>query len=194
MDYRRAPENPFPAALEDAVVAWDAALAQGFDPARIALGGDSAGGGLSLSLVQHLRAAARPLPGALWLISPWTDLTLSGASLATKSAVDPVMSKHYLGELAGAYLPPGMDLADPRVSPLFADLTGLPPTLLQVGSHETMLDDSTRFAAALGAADVTVTLQVWPYMIHAWPLWNAGLDAGRRALADAGAFLRRHLG
>jgi acetyl esterase/lipase len=118
---------------------------------------------------------------------------MSGATLTSKSAIDPLIHKEYLEELAGAYLPAGIERKDPRVSPLYADLRGLPPTLIQVGSAETLLDDSTRFAAAAGAADVSVTLEIWPHMIHAWPMWNARLEAGRRALANAGAFIRRWL-
>jgi len=116
---------------------------------------------------------------------------MSGTTLLTKGAVDPLIHKEYLEELAGAYLPAGIDRKEPRVSPLYADLTGLPPTLIQVGSAETLLADSTRFAAAAGAADVSVTLEIWPHMIHAWPMWNARLELGRRALANAGAFIRR---
>ena len=118
---------------------------------------------------------------------------MSGATLVTKDAVDPIIHKGYLGELADAYLPAAMDRKDPRVSVLHADLRGLPPMLIQAGSAETLLDDATRFAAAAGAADVPVTLDIWPHMIHAWHLWNAHLEPGRRALASAGAFIRRHL-
>ncbi len=118
---------------------------------------------------------------------------MSGATLVTKDAVDPIIHRNYLGELADAYVPAGMARADPRVSVLHAELKGLPPTLIQVGSAETLLDDSTRFAAAAGAAAVPVTLEVWPHMIHAWHLWNAHLESGRRALASAGAFIQRHL-
>ena len=146
-----------------------------------------------MGLLNRLRDAGEELPGAAWLVSPWTDLTMSGATLATKDAVDPLIHKGYLGELAEAYLPAGMDHQDPRVSVLYADLHGLPPTLIQVGSAETLLDDSTRFAAAAGAADVPVTLEIWPHMIHAFHLWNARLEPARRALANAGAFIRREL-
>jgi monoterpene epsilon-lactone hydrolase len=124
------------------------------------------------------------------VVSPWTDLALSGAKLVTKDAVDPIIHKGYLDELASAYLPAGMDRTDPRVSPLYADLKGFPPILIQVGSAEALLDDSVRLAANSGVADVSVTLQIWPHMIHAWPLWNAHLDAGRRALTAAGLFMR----
>jgi acetyl esterase/lipase len=131
-------------------------------------------------------------PACAWLVSPWTDLTMSGNSLATKDAVDPIIQKSYLSELADAFVPPGITRNDPRISPLFSDLHGFPPTLIQVGSHETLLDDAARFAATAGVADVDVTLEVWPEMIHGWPLWNAHLEPGRRALANAGAFIRRH--
>ena len=141
----------------------------------------------------RLRDAGEELPACLWLASPWTDLTMSGATLATKDAVDPLIHKAYLGELADAYVPAGMARTDPRISPLFADLRELPPTLIQVGSAETLLDDSVRFAGAAGAAGVAVTLEVWPNMIHAWALWNAKLEAGRQSLAHAGAFMRRYL-
>ena len=191
--YRLAPEHPFPAACDDALTAWRRLRKDGYAANRIAVGGDSAGGGLTLALTGELKRAGEEPPGCLWLVSPWTDLTMSGATLSTKSAIDPLIHKEYLEELAQAYLPPGMDRKDPRVSALYADLGRLPPTLIQVGSAETLLDNSTRFAAAAGAADVDVTLEVWPHMIHAWPMWNARLETGRRALANAGSFIRRCL-
>lgn len=191
--YRLAPEHPFPAALNDALTAWHWVRNQGIAAGHIAIGGDSAGGGLTVALINRLREAGEALPGCAWLVSPWTDLTMSGETLATKDALDPLIHKAYLGELADAYLPAGMDRKNPEVSPLYADLRGLPPTLIQVGSAETLLADATRFAAATGAADVPVTLEIWPHMIHAWPLWNAHLEAGRRALASAGSFIRQCL-
>ena len=191
--YRLAPEHPFPAAFDDALTAWRFLRQHGIAAGHIAVGGDSAGGGLTVALINRLRADKEELPGCAWLISPWTDLTMSGATLATKDAVDPLIHKGYLVELADAYLPPGMDRKDPRVSVLYADLSGLPPTLIQVGSDETLLDDATRLAAAAGAAAVPVTFEIWPHMIHAWQMWNAHLSAGRRALASAGTFIRRHL-
>jgi acetyl esterase/lipase len=191
--YRLAPEHPFPAALDDALTAWRWLQMLQIPAARVAVGGDSAGGGLTVALINELKASGQELPGCAWLVSPWTDLTMSGATLATKDAVDPLIHKGYLVELADAYLASGMDRKDPRASVLYSDLSGLPPTLIQVGSDETLLDDATRLAAAAGAAAVPVTLEIWPHMIHAWPMWNAHLSAGRRALASAGAFIRRHL-
>jgi len=191
--YRLAPEHPFPAAYDDALTAWRFLRDQNIPAAHVAVGGDSAGAGLTVALINRLRDASEQLPACSWLISPWTDLTMSGSTLLSKEAVDPLIHKQYLNELADAYLPRGMDRKDPRVSPLYANLEGFPPTLIQVGSAETLLDDATRFAAVAGAADVRVTLEIWPHMIHAWPLWNAHLEPGRRALANAGAFIREHL-
>jgi epsilon-lactone hydrolase len=191
--YRLAPEHPFPAAFDDALAAWRFLRGQGIAAEHIAVGGDSAGGGLTIGLINTLRRRGEQQPGCAWLASPWTDLTMSGATLASKDAVDPLIHKAYLEELADAYVPAGMDRKDPRVSPLYADLKGFPPALIQVGSAETLLADASRFAEAAGAADVPVTLEIWPHMIHAWPLWNAHLEPGRRALANAGAFIRAHL-
>jgi acetyl esterase/lipase len=191
--YRLAPEHPFPAAIEDAEAAWRHVVSQGVAPSNIAIGGDSAGGGLTAVLINRLRELGQKGPACAWLISPWTDLTMSGASLTAKNDADPLIHAPYLAELADAYVPAGMDRADPRVSPLFSDLHGFPPVLIQVGSEETLLDDAVRFAGAAGAAQVPATLEVWPRMIHAWPLWNAHLADGRKALASAGFFIRRTL-
>ncbi len=193
IDYRRAPEHPYPAAHEDAMSAWRFLRKQGIAAEHIAVGGDSAGGNLTLCLINRLRAASEALPACAWLVSPWTDLTMSGATLATKDAVDPIIHKAYLEELAQAYVPKTMDRKDPLISPLFADLSGFPPVLIQVGSAETLLSDATRLAETLGGADVDVSLEIWPHMIHAWPVWNAGLEDGRRALAAAGEFIRARI-
>jgi monoterpene epsilon-lactone hydrolase len=191
--YRLAPEHPFPAALEDALSAYRFLLGQSIAPRNIALGGDSAGGGLCLALMTRLREENQPLPGCAWLLSPWVDLAMTGESLETKAAVDPLIQKDYLEELAAAYLA-GHDPLDPLVSPLHGDLSGLPPLLIQVGSAETLLDDSTRIAARAGASDVPVTLEIWPHMIHAWHLWASQLEEGRAALVSAGAFIAAQLG
>ena len=191
--YRLAPEHPFPAAYDDALTGWRFLRNQSIPASRLVIGGDSAGAGLAVALIRRLRDAHEQLPACAWLVSPWMDLTMSGSTFASKDAVDPIIHKTYLNELADAYLPPGMDRKDPRISPLYADLRSFPPLLIQVGSAETLLDDATRFASAAGAADVPVTLEIWPHMIHAWHLWNAQLEPGRRALASAGAFIRAHV-
>ena len=191
--YRLAPEHPFPCALEDALAAWRYVLDQGVSARHIAIGGDCAGGGLSVALMNIIRARGEEGPACAWLASPWTDLTMSGSTMASKDGVDPLIHKPYLEELAAAFVPASIDRNDPRVSVLFADLKGLPPLLIQVGSEETLLDDSVRFAAAAGTQRVRVTLEIWPDMIHAWPLWNAKLEAGRAALASVGLFVRQHM-
>jgi epsilon-lactone hydrolase len=193
IDYRLAPDHPYPAALDDALSAWRFVRQMGIAAGHIAIGGDSAGGGLTAALINRLKATGEELPGCAWLVSPWVDLTMSGSTMTSKDAVDPLIHKTYLEELAGAYVPTGMDRADPRISPVFGELKGFPPTLIQVGSAETLLADAVRFAGAAGSADVAVTLEIWPHMIHAWHLWNAQLEAGRRALASSGAFIRAHL-
>ena len=189
--YRLAPEHPYPAAHEDAMNAWRFLRGLGIPARNIAVGGDSAGGNLTITLINRLRTAGEEQPACAWLASPWTDLTMSGASLETKDHVDPLIHKAYLEELANAYAPALLDRKDPLISPLFADLRGFPPTLIQVGSAETLLDDAVRFGRAAGLADVNVTLEIWPHMIHAWPMWNAKLADGRRALGEAGEFMRR---
>src|ERR1700722_12208936 len=190
---RRLPAGPPASTSDDALTVWRRLRRDGYAANRIAVGGDSAGANLALALVEELKRAGENLPGCLWLLSPWVDLTMSGATLTSKSGVDPLIQKGYLEELAAAFAPAGMDRKDPRLSPLYADLKGLPPTLVQIGSAETLLDDAVRFAAAAGAADVSTTLQIWPHIIHAWPLWNAHLEPGRRALGHAGAFFKEHL-
>ena len=191
VNYRLAPEHPYPAAHEDAMKAWRFLRMQGIAARNIAVGGDSAGGNLTITLINWLRAAGEEQPGCAWLASPWTDLTMTGASLEAKATIDPLIHKAYLEELAEAYAPAPLNRKDPLISPLFSDVRGFPPTLIQVGSSETLLDDSVRFARALGLADVSVTLQVWPHMIHAWAMWNAKLTEGRQALEQMGEFVKR---
>ncbi len=190
LGYRLAPEHPFPAALEDAVAGYRFLLSQGVSPGRIALAGESAGGGLAVAALVRLRDAGVALPACAWCSSPWVDLTMTGGSMTVKAEVDPLIQESYLAELAAQYLH-GADPLTPMASPLYADLQGLPPLLIQVGSAETLLDDAVRLAGAAGAADVRTTLQVWPRMIHAWHLFFPQLEAGRRSLAEAGAFVRQ---
>lgn len=193
LGYRLAPEHPFPAAFDDASTAWHFLRRHGIAADKIAIGGDSAGGALALALVLTLRDRSEPLPGCVWVVSPWTDLTMSGSTLVTKDDVDPLIHKAYLEELAGAYVGTAVDRKDPRVSPLFGELTGIPPLLIQVGSAETLLDDALRLVAAAGEANVSASLEIWPHMIHAWPVWNARLESGRQSLNSAGSFIRGHL-
>ena len=191
LDYRLAPEHPFPAALEDALAAVRFVVAGGTRAADLVLAGESAGGGLALATALRLRESGDALPRCMWLSSPWVDLTMAGSTMDSKAAADPLLSRAYLEELATAYAPDA-DRRQPLISPLWADLRGLPPVLVQVGSAETLLSDATRLAAALGEADTEVTLQVWPEMIHAWSLFHPQLAAGRAALAEMGRWVRAH--
>ncbi|WP_431284618.1 alpha/beta hydrolase [Humitalea sp. 24SJ18S-53] len=193
LGYRLAPEHPFPAALEDALDGYRFLLSQGFAARNIALCGESAGGGLAVATMVSLRDGGAPLPGCAWLSSPWVDLQMLGASMDSKAAIDPLISRAYLQDLARAYLD-GTDPWAPLVSPLHADLRGLPPLLIQTGTAETLMDDAIRLAGVAAAADVRVSLQAWPDMIHAWTLFYQDVAAGRRALAEVGAFVRAGLG
>jgi acetyl esterase/lipase len=192
LEYRLAPEHPYPAQLDDALAAYQYLRDQGLAPGAIAIGGDSAGSNLALSLLLALHERGLPLPACGWLISPWTDLTASGATMQSKASADPMISQPYLLELGRAFAG-GKASADPRISPQFADLAGLPPLLIQVGSDETLLDDAVGLAGRAGAAGVVVTLEIWPEMIHAFPMFFPRVAASRQATQRAGAFMRRYL-
>ncbi len=190
-DYRLAPEHPFPAALEDAmkVYRW---LARQFDPRRIAFVGDSAGGGLALATLYKLRDEGLALPAAAVAVSPWTDLALTGSSLKLNAAADPMLNVAILPALAKAYLG-GADPRNHYASPLYGDASGLPPTLIHVGSDEILRDDAVRMAEKLRAAGCDVDIEVWPRMPHAWHLFARILPEGRHAIARIGSFLQQRL-
>src|SRR6185437_2585656 len=184
LDYRLAPEDPFPAAVEDAVAALRALRSIGVDPSRVVVAGDSAGGGLALSALLALRDAGDPLPAAAILFSPWTDLAVTGASIS-----DP-RYRNFLRRMAKLYLADAPD-TDPLASPLYANLRGLPPLLIHASEGEMLRDDSTRLATAALDAGVAATLELWPTSLpHAWHVFAPFLPEGREALARAAAFIR----
>jgi monoterpene epsilon-lactone hydrolase len=189
IDYRLAPEHPFPAAVDDAATAWRWLIATGCDPRRTAIVGDSAGGGLAIATAVNLRDKGLGLPACVVAISPWVDLEGSGASMLTRAERDPLVQKESLLWLAGLYLN-GADPKTPLAAPLYADLKGLPPTLILVGSAETLLDDALRIAEKLHADEVEVKLAVWPNMLHVWPVFAPKLSEGRDGCLDAGHFIR----
>lgn len=192
IDYRLAPEHPFPAAVEDAIVAYQGLLDQGMSASSIGFAGDSAGGGLVVAAMLAAREAGLPMPAAGYGLSPWLDLTGEGASFTELAAVDPLMTAEGALGSAAAYLQ-GADPRHPWASPVFAELSGLPPLLLQVGSTEMFLDDSTRLARSAALAGVHVELQVWPGLPHVWHRFPGLLEQGRRALASGGRFLRESM-
>lgn len=170
INYRLAPESPFPAALDDTIAAYRWLLSQGIRPERIVIAGDSAGGGLAIAALVALRDAGMPLPTAAVCLSPWLDLTLSGASVHSQAAADPILDAASLERYARAYAA-GQPLNHPLLSPLFADLRGLPPLLLQVGCAEILLDDSTRLAETARAAGTAVRLQSWAGLFHVFQMF-----------------------
>ena len=188
-DYRLAPEHPFPAALDDAVAAYEWLLAERVEPYQIGLVGDSAGGGLAFSLLLKLRDAGRPLPGAVVALSPWTDLALTGASLRRHAKADPMLDVAELPRVARCYLN-GADPRHPWASPIYGELGGLPPALIQVGSDEILYDDAARLAARLAQAGGVARLEIWPRMPHVWHLFAPMLPEARRAIGNIGSFLR----
>ena len=193
VDYRLAPEHPFPAALDDATAAYRWLLSTGVEPARLVIAGDSAGGGLTVATLVALRDAGDPLPAAAVCVSPWADLECRGESITSKADIDPILrqeslfkwAKHYLGD-AGP--------RTPLASPIHADLAGLPPLLIMMGTAELLFDDATRLAERAQAAGVDVTLEPWDDMIHAWPIFAALLPEGQQALDRMGEFIRERTG
>ncbi|MEX2617475.1 MAG: alpha/beta hydrolase [Alphaproteobacteria bacterium] len=189
IDYRLAPEHAFPAAVDDALTAYRWLLDQGIDAGKIAVGGISAGGGLTLALLLRLKETGLPQPAAAFPMSAWTDLTQSGETFVTRADVDPAISKPYLDRMAGLYLA-GADPKTPQASPLFGDLTGLPPILVHVGTAETLLDDSRLFAERARAAGVDITYEAWEDMIHGWHAFGDVLPEAREAILGIGEFYR----
>jgi monoterpene epsilon-lactone hydrolase len=192
LDYRLAPEHPYPAAVEDARAAYEALLAQGIAPGQIALAGESAGGGLAVATLLALRGADVPLPSCAYLMSPYVDLTLSGETLAEKREVDPILTPDGLRARVPDYVG-GADASDPNISPIFADLNGLPPLLIQVGSHEVLLSDALRLASRAARSDVPVTLDVTPGVPHVFQAYAGLLDEAGAALDRAADFLNAQL-
>ena len=188
--YRLAPEHPFPAALDDAVSSYRWLLEQGISPGRIAVVGDSAGGGLALSMAIAVRDAGGPIPATIVAIGPSTDLAKEGASVKERAHLDPIVN--YESSMAHAlrYVGTQGNLKHPLASPLYSDLHGLPPLLIMVGTHEALFDDSTRFAAKAEAAGVQVQLDIWEEMIHVWPVFADILPEGRQAIDKIGDYIR----
>jgi epsilon-lactone hydrolase len=189
IDYRLAPEHPFPAAVDDAVAAYRFLLSAGVPPGGITIAGDSAGGGLVVAAMLAIRDARLAQPACGWAISPWVDMEALGTSMTSKAASDPTVQKAGILDMAKQYLN-GADPRSPLAAPIYGDLRELAPLLIQVGAAETLLDDAIRLAQVAGAADVAVDLQIWPEMIHVWHLYHPVLSAGRRAIAAGGEFAR----
>ena len=191
-NYRLAPENPFPAGLEDAMKTYRWLLAQGYQPKNIAIAGDSSAGGLTLSTLVALRYFGEPLPACGVPLSPWTDLEGLGESMITNKELDPFVQRETIQFLAPMFVG-DRDLRTPLAAPLYADMTGLPPLLIQVGGTETMLDDATRMADRAKAAGVDVTLEVWEDMVHDWQIFAPILPEGQQAIDRIGEFIRKHM-
>jgi acetyl esterase/lipase len=189
LNYRLAPEHPFPAPVDDSVAAYRWLLGQGIQASNIAIAGDSAGGGLALAALIAIRDAGEPMPAAGIGISPWVDMEGTGESMTTRAAVDPVVQKEGLLDMAKLYLG-GADPKDPLAAPLHANLAGLPPLLIQVGDAETLLDDSTRITERARKADVDVTLKIWDEMPHVWHLFAPILPEGQQAIEEIGTFFK----
>ena len=192
VDYRLAPEQPYPAAVEDALAAYEALLQSGIAPSDIAFAGESAGGGLVIATLVNARDHGLVLPAAAFVMSPYVDLTLAGATMDTKGDVDPLLSRELLEPRVADYTQ-GQDAALELISPLFADLSGLPPLIIQAGSHEVLLDDAVRLAGQAATADVEVSLDITPQVPHVFQAYTPLLDEAGAALDRAGQLLSAHL-
>ena len=191
-EYRLAPEHAFPAAIEDAVGVYRALLDDGFAARDILIGGDSAGGGLTVATLLSLRHAGLPMPSAAVLLSPFLDVTASGESARTRASQDPWFDASDMHLVTDLYCETGVDLRNPLVSPVFANVAGLPPTFIQVGDDEILLSDSTRFADKLKVAGVPVEIEIWPGMWHVFQLFIGKMPESRRAIKRIGAHLKAH--
>ncbi len=189
VDYRLAPEDPFPAAVEDGVASFRWLLAQGFAAKQMAVAGDSAGGGLVVATLVSARDQGLTMPGAAVCISPWSDLTCSNESYQTRADADPLVASGSISEMTGAYLQ-GADPKNPLASPNFADLRALPPLLIHVGTDEVLLDDSIKLDKKAKADGVDSTLEIWDDMIHVWHAFHPMLPEGKQAIQRVGSFLR----
>ena len=189
LQYRLAPEHPFPAALEDACAAYEWLLLAGYNPESIAFVGDSAGGGLVMAALVTLKNQGRPLPGAAVCVSPWVDLQATGESYFERQALDPMIDRPLVVFLAGLYLN-GHHPQAPAASPVYADLHGMPPLLIQVGEREVLFSEAARLYENALASGVDVTFEEWPQMVHVWHLYYPTLGAGQEAIARIGAFVR----
>lgn len=187
-DYRLGPEHPFPAAVEDAVAAYQGLLDSGIDPARLCIAGDSAGGGLTVAALVAIRDRKLPLPAGGICISPWADLTCSSNSMTSMAEADPMLKPDALRWMAGLYLN-GQDPKAPLASPVFADLKGLPPLLIQVGTEEALYDDAIALSRVAHEAGVDATLEVWEGMMHVWHLMAKLIPEGKQAIQAIGAFV-----
>ena len=192
VEYRLAPENPHPAAVEDSTAAYRWLLGQGLEPSRVVLAGDSAGGGLVIATLVALRDAGDPLPAAGVCLSPWVDLEGIGESMTTKAELDPLIQLDGLVKMGRLYLG-DLDPHTPLAAPLYADLGGLPPLLIQVGTAEALLDDATRVAEKASTAGVDVTLEPWEDMIHVWQIFASQLPEARDAIDRIGDFIRKRI-
>ncbi|MCC6919250.1 MAG: alpha/beta hydrolase [Alphaproteobacteria bacterium] len=192
LDYRLAPEHPCPAAIDDAVAGYRFLLDQGIKPARIAIAGDSAGGGLTVATLQAIRDTGLPAPAGGWCLSPWTDMTATSGTMTAKAEEDLMLSAESIREFAAAYI--GSDALNPKATVLNASLKGLPPLFIQVGTAEVLLGDSLALAAKAAEANVTVTLETWPNMPHVFQMFGAMLSEGRDAVAHGVAWCNARIG
>src|SRR5258705_894854 len=189
IDYRLSPENPFPAAVDDALASYRFLLEQGFEPRHIALAGDSAGGGLVVSILVAIKEAGLPQPACGWFILPWGDMEGSGETVVSRADAGPMGKREIIVNFAQAYLN-GADPRSPFASPIYADLRGIAPLLIHVGASKVLLYDSLKLARTAGAADVSVRLEIWPEMVQIWHVFHGILGNGRKAVLAGGNFLR----